>query len=281
MKKIEKGTQFVTRNLALFRCNVDHLPYDYVEGTSLVCAAGHRLDINKKGSLVFLNHAVNTEYDDAMLVSRRKVLTAGLFDGIVAGMQRALPTEKLRILDVGTGEGTPFAKLLAARATQDIGVGFDISKAGVNLATQLDTSAFFAVADLAQLPFNDAVFDAVVEFFSPSAYEEFNRVLAPNGTIVKIVPASGYLHELRELLYPVGSPNHTYDNSRVVELFKQHYPATTVEQVTYEWTIPSDLWADLLHMTPLHWGARPEAQTAAETQPLPKVTVDVMVLKSK
>ena len=281
MKKIEKGIKFVSEHLDMFRCNVDGEPYDHVEGNTLVCAHNHRLDINKKGSLYFLNHAVNTEYDDAMLAARRRVLTAGLFDGIVDAVAAQLPADPQRIMDVGTGEGTPFARLLAKRGNIDTGIGFDISKAGVNLATQLDTDAFFAVADLANLPFNDNSFDSIVEFFSPSAYEEFKRVLAPEGTLVKVVPSSGYLHELREMLYPVDSPNHTYSNQKVVDRFMENYPNATQTEISYQWQIPADLYVDLLHMTPLHWGARPEAQAAAEATPLPAVTVNVVVLTVK
>ena len=278
MKKIDKGIQFVSEHLAMFRCTVDGEPYQTVDGNSLICANNHRLDINKKGTLYFLNHAVNTEYDDAMLAARRRVLTAGLFDGIVRAVNDALPTTPQRILDVGTGEGTPFARLLAQRGNQDTGIGFDISKAGVNLATQLDTDAFFAVADLANLPFNKQSFDSIVEFFSPSAYEEFKRVLTPGGTLVKVVPAAGYLHELREMLYPVDSPNHTYSNQKVVDRFMENYPTAQQREISYEWQIPAELYQDLLHMTPLHWGARPEAQAAAEATPLQKVTVNVVVL---
>lgn len=281
MKKIEKGIKFVSEHLDMFRCTVDGEPYDNVEGNTLVCAHNHRLDINKKGSLYFLNHAVNTEYDDAMLAARRRVLTAGLFDGIVDAVAAQLTADPQRIMDVGTGEGTPFARLLAKRGNIDTGIGFDISKAGVNLATQLDTDAFFAVADLANLPFNDNSFDSIVEFFSPSAYEEFKRVLAPEGTLVKVVPSSGYLHELREMLYPVDSPNHTYSNQKVVDRFLENYPDATQTEISYQWQIPADLYVDLLHMTPLHWGARPEAQAAAEATPLPAVTVNVVVLTVK
>lgn len=278
MKKIEKGQQFLQQNLQLFRCPVCGADYESVEGYSLVCPNAHRIDLNKKGTLYFLNHAVNTEYDDAMLAARRRVLTAGLFDGIINAMDEAIDNEAHTILDVGTGEGTPFAKLLNQRGGKDTGIGFDISKAGVNLATQLDTDAFFAVADLANLPFANQSFDRVIEFFSPSSYEEFERVLAPQGKIIKVVPNSGYLHELREMLYDINSEHHTYSNDKVVQRFMERYPNVTRTGVTYQWAIPSELYKDLLHMTPLHWGARPEAQAAAEQQILTSVTVDVELL---
>lgn len=278
MKKIEKGLAFVKQELAMFRCTVCMEPYVAVEGTSLVCANHHQIDMNKKGTLTFLNHSVNTEYDDAMLAARRRVLTAGLFDGIIAGVAANLPQATQRILDVGTGEGTPFSRLLANRQLADVGIGFDISKAGINLASQLDTDAFFAVADLAKLPFNDQTFDAVIEFFSPSAYDEFKRVLKPTGRLIKVVPAAGYLRELREKLYPVGHPNHTYSNAKVVERFMAQYPDAKRQSVQYVWDIPTERYQDLLEMTPLHWGARPEAQAAAKAQPLAQITVDVELL---
>lgn len=278
MKKIDKGRVFVQENLALFQCPNCQTAFTKVVGNTVSCVNQHAFDLSKKGTLYFLNHAVNTEYDDAMLASRRKVLTAGLFDGIVDAVATALPTTSQTILDVGTGEGTPFAKLLAQRGNVDTAIAFDISKAGVNLATQLETDAFFAVADLAQLPFADATFSSIVEFFSPSAYAEFNRVIQPNGMLVKVVPNRFYLRELREMLYPEGSKHHTYDNHQVVDLFMQNYPNTEIKDVTYQWTIPTDLYADLLHMTPLHWGARPEAQAMAEQTSLTSVTVDVQLL---
>ncbi|QIL50187.1 methyltransferase domain-containing protein [Weissella coleopterorum] len=278
MKKIERGQEFITKNRQLFRCNVCHEPYEWVRGNSLICPNQHQLDLNKKGSLVFLNHAVNTEYDDQMLAARRRVLSAGLFDGIITGVADSLPSMAQTILDVGTGEGTPLVRLLEQRSGLDTTIGFDISKAGINLATQLDSNAFFTVADLAQLPFNDESFDSIVEFFSPSAYQEFNRVLKPGGRIVKVVPNAHYLSELREMLYPVDSVNHTYDNQKVVDRFIDQYPNAEITDVTYQWAIPDNLWIDLLHMTPLHWGARPESQAAAEQTPLPFVTVDIQIL---
>lgn len=278
MKKIDQGTAFVREHAHLFQCPTCREPYERVEAHTLICPNGHTIDVNKKGSLNFLNHAVDTEYDDAMLEARRRVLAAGLFDGIIKAVADQLPTEPQTLLDVGTGEGTPLAKLLDLRHNQDVGIGFDISKAGVNLGTQLDSPAFFMVADLAHLPFNENSLDAIVEFFSPSAYDEFNRVLKPGGRLVKVIPNAGYLHELREMLYPVDSSNHTYSNEKVLTRFMERYPQASQQTVTYTWEIPADKYVDLLHMTPLHWGARPEAQALAESTPLQRVTVDVTVL---
>lgn len=86
MKKIDKGREFIQNNLNLFQCPICSKSFVSVIDNSVLCAEHHSFDLSKKGTLYFLNHAVNTEYDDAMLVSRRQVLSAGLFDGIVAAV---------------------------------------------------------------------------------------------------------------------------------------------------------------------------------------------------
>lgn len=279
MKKIERGMQFVQANLGRFRCLVCDQPYLEIRDHSLWCPNGHQVDFSKKGSLYFLTHQVQSEYDAAMLAARRRVLQAGFFGPIVAAINAELPAAPQRILDIGSGEGTPLADLLKRHANpQDVGIGFDISKPGVNLATQLETPAYYCVADLAQLPFTTGAFTAIMDVFSPSAYAEFERVLAPGGQLLKIVPNPEYLIELRHLLFEPGERQYSYDNQRVLDLFKQHYPQATVKRIRYEFDLQDVAFEDLLVMTPLHWGATPERLAIATAQGLSKITVDVSLL---
>lgn len=279
VKKIDQGVAFVQANLGLFRCLVCDQPYDAINGHSLSCPNGHQLDFSKKGSLYFLTHQVQSEYDAPMLAARRRILQAGFFRPIVAAINEQLPAKPQRILDIGSGEGTPLADLLALhQQSKDIGIGFDISKAGVNLATQLDTPAYFCVADLAQLPFTANAFTAIMDVFSPSAYREFERVLAPGGQLLKVVPNSDYLIELRQLLFDPTDRQYTYDNDRVIELFKQHYPQAGQQRIHYEFDLSTVDFADLMVMTPLHWGASAANLAAAKVTGLPKITVDVSLL---
>lgn len=282
MKKIEKQRQFVRAHLDLFRCPTCQEPFAQLEENSIVCGRGHRIDFNKHGYLHFLKGAADTEYGREMFLARRQLLDAGLFKPIIQAVAERLPQRPLKILDVGTGEGTPLAQLATLRAGQgDSLLGFDIAKAGVTLATQLDLDAFFCVADLRQLPFNDQAFDAVIELFSPSDYAEFNRVLAPDGTLVKVIPNADYLVELRHLLYSQDDRHAHYDNSQVRELFARHYPDSQVQRVRYRFALPAGMAAALVEMTPLHWGRGAKQLTASELAGLQAVTVDVSLLIAK
>lgn len=282
MKKIEKQRQFVERHLALFRCPTCQEPFTQLTGNSIVCGQGHRIDFNKHGYLHFLKGAADTEYGREMFLARRQLLSAGLFKPIIQAVAELLPQRPLTILDVGTGEGTPLAQLAALRSQRsDCLVGFDISKAGVTLATQLELEAFFCVADLRQLPFNNQTFDTIVELFSPSDYAEFNRVLVPGGTLVKVIPNADYLTELRQLLYDQTDQHARYDNYRVKNLFTQHYPNCRVRRVRYQFALPTGMQAALVEMTPLHWGRGAKQLTDAELVGLRTVTVDVSLLIAK
>lgn len=278
MKKIEYAEKLVQSHQELFRCPVCHQSYAELKGNTLICEQGHTIDFNRHGYLHFLNTQGTTEYDRAMFLSRRRLLSAGLFKPIIEEVNSLLPETPQTILDVGTGEGTPLAQLAALRQNQDFYVGFDISKPGITLATQLDVPAFFCIADLRQLPFADHSFDTILELFSPSDYHEFNRVLRKNGTLIKVIPNANYLLELRHLLYGNQDQHYHYDNSKVVALFKQHYPEAKQVPVCYQFALPNELVADMVRMTPMSWGKNTRQLTESDMAKLTSVTVDVSLL---
>ncbi len=78
-----------------------------------------------------------------------------------------------------------------------LGVGLDLAKAGIVSATKQEREAIWCVADLAAAPFRNRSFDAILNILSPSNYAEFERLLSDDGIVLKVIPKSGYLKELR------------------------------------------------------------------------------------
>ncbi|KRM72325.1 methyltransferase domain-containing protein [Lacticaseibacillus brantae] len=271
MRKIEQKIEFVQANPHLFACPVcgQELRPDQ---TSLVCDNQHRFDLNKKGTVNFLNAPVPTEYTETMLAARRRVLDAGFFSPFVDRIAAEL-SPRNRVLDIGCGEGTPTAALAQSGAAT---VGFDISAPAIKLAGALASEAFFCVADLTKLPFLAGSFDTIVDLFSPGAYAEFARV-APGGRLFKVVPNADYLKELRQGLY-AGTAKATYSNERVLDRLLATYSNATITPIRYAFKASPTLFSDVVTMTPLSWQAPEEARAELLAQPPTEVTVDVSLV---
>ncbi|AUJ29317.1 methyltransferase domain-containing protein [Liquorilactobacillus hordei] len=281
MKKIEKKINFVIQNIDMFSCPVCGTRFIDTKAYSVICEDGHNFDFSKKGTLYLLTHQIKSDYDDdRMWDSRARIQAAGFFEPIAERITSIIGVEEnLRILDVGCGEGSTLSYIEEKRkGMQDAMIGFDISKRAINLAAKKETDAFYCIADLAQLPFRSDVFDIIIDMFSPSSYNEFNRVLAKGGSLIKIIPNSDYLLELRHLLYDSDNRNYSYSNHDVLELFKENYPTARIEQLKYSFQLTPELFEDLVYMTPLHWGADSMKLGQALSTGLDEVTIDVSVL---
>ncbi|WP_204123051.1 methyltransferase domain-containing protein [Lacticaseibacillus mingshuiensis] len=272
MRKIAQKAAWLADQSPLLACPVCREPL-LIEETSLVCANGHRFDLSRKGTANFLNAPVKTEYSRPMLEARRRALANGLFDPFLAEIKAQL-TATDRLLDIGCGEGTPTAKLAESGAAA---VGFDISQPAIELAGSLATSAFFCVADLAHLPFLAGRFSAIVDLFSPGAYEEFDRVRAPESRLFKVIPQADYLRELRQGLYG-GTAKGTYSNARVLARFKAAYPQAKQTAIVYDHPVDAAGFADVLAMTPLSWQAPAEKREAMLAAPPASIHVAVDLL---
>ncbi len=276
LKKIDKGRQFLLENAGLFRCPLCHTTIKTTTN-GLVCQQNHQFDLSKKGTLYFLSHAVKTEYDQAMFEPRRRMIQSGMYQPVLELLAEEL-TQEADVLDVGCGEGS-FLSALEQLHPLKRAVGFDISKEGVYAATEHPIPAFWCVADLTNLPFENQQFNTILNIFSPSHYQEFQRVLSDEGDILKIVPQEHYLRELRQAFYPDQPEKQQYSNERVVAKFAESLEVVRRQRVTYEFEIPEKNQQDLLAMSPLEWQVSPEIKKQLIKSPLKKITIDVELLK--
>ncbi|WP_373250594.1 methyltransferase domain-containing protein [Enterococcus faecium] len=260
----------------MFRCPVCQEEVKKSDN-GLICKNNHRFDLSKKGTLYFLSHAVKTEYDQGMFVPRRRMIQSGMYQPVIETIAQHLP-EEVSLLDVGCGEGSFLNELSKLKKIQNA-VGFDISKEGVYAATEQSAEAFWCVADLTNLPFADQTFNAVLNIFSPSHYQEFQRVLSEDGEVLKVVPQENYLKELRQAFYPNQPEKQSYSNERVVAKFAEAMKLTERQRVTYEFEIPEENQKDLLAMSPLEWQVEERIKADLYKNPLKKITIDIELLK--
>ncbi len=277
LKKIDRSALFLKENAPLFQCPLCQEAMSALE-KGLICRNHHRFDLSKKGTLYFLDHQIKTEYDHEMFFHRGAMIQSGMYQPLLDKIAPLCENEQ--ILDVGCGEGS-FLNNLANQTTLGPSVGFDISKEGIYLATSQPANLFWCVADLTNLPFANESFSTILNIFSPSNYQEFNRILKKDGQVIKVVPRSGYLKELRAAFYPEDEQKQSYSNQQVVDKFRQIYPEMMQQQVSYVFDIPEKNRLSLLEMSPLEWGVSPERKAKVQENPLTKITIDLDVLVSK
>ena len=274
LKKIERGTMFIQTQSDLFRCPTCHQMM-HAQEKVLVCLEGHRFDVSKKGTLYFLNHQIKTDYDREMFEHRRKLIVHGMYQPLLDLLQPFCQNQ--RILDVGCGEGS-FLQQLNEQATLLPSVGFDISKEGIYLASDYGENVFWCVADLTNLPFQEDRFTTILNIFSPSNYQEFQRVLVDGGQLIKVVPRSGYLKELRAAFYPEDEKKQHYSNQAVVEKFQETFRESERQTLTYVFDIPESCQLSILEMSPLEWGVSMEIKEKLQKNPLKRITIDLDIL---
>ena len=282
-KKIDYGRDFLKEHLSLFQCPKCQSVFKKIEGNTLICQNNHGFDVSKKGTVHFPNHHLTSDYDKEMLLSRRQMIQNGLYDPLIKKLVTDITelTSAEYIVDMGCGEGS-FVDLLAKELPESHRfIGFDLSKDGVQLASDFLGEHFFFIGDVTQMPFQDESIDVLLNIFSPSHYEEMLRVLKPEGIIIKVIPETAYLKEMRDVFYHDQPEKQSYSNENVYEKFKKDVVLLKEERVTYSLPILHKDYEAILKMSPIHWGATAEAIRYAKENPFKSLTIDVKILIGK
>ncbi len=297
--KLTVLTGLISRHEHLFRCPICSRPLKMDGSRSMICGSRHCFDLSKDGYINLIPHAVRSKYNKELFTSRRETSRHGLFDPLIDAIRNKIEdmapsrSGELRILDAGCGEGSHLAAILSALQKPDapdiLGVGVDIAKEGIRLAAKTGAPAIWCAADLAGSPFADRQFNVILNILSPANYQEFQRLLRVDGMLIKVIPGSRYLQEIRALFQgeAANQPSPAADSTtrrlvpatgRTAELFGRNFASVDVQHVEYGMLVAGEALEHLLRMTPLSWGVPEEAiQQAAEQGPL-RVTFDYEVL---
>jgi len=257
---------------------------------SLVCNRSHCFDISRQGYVNLMPHPVRSRYDKRLFEARQAVNQIGLFEPLIEQMCEVMsgvlaPSNPvIKVLDAGCGEGSHLTNIqqrLADQAPCDLlGVGIDIAKEGIHIASRSASNTIWCVADLARSPFAAKQFQMILSILSPSNYAEFQRLLADGGMVAKVIPEAGYLQELRETFY-----HHTdkaaYSNSQTLELFKRNFELLDIQRIQYSLKVEHTSIEQLIQMTPLSWNASEELVEQIRRKEALDVTCDFTLMLGK
>ena len=253
----------------IFACPICAQAVQIEDNGKVVCPNNHSFDIAKQGYINFMTKPVQSMYSKALFEARHNIISSGLYDQLQERLaQLAVGTY---FLDTGCGEGSHLARIVV-KCPEATGVGIDIAKEGILAAAKFHTGCIWCVGDLAKSPYNENSFDTIFNILSPANYDEFKRLLKPDGKVIKVVPQEGYLKELRQQAF-ADSEKERYSNEQTVERFKESFTQVTVERIMYTMPLAKELVPQLIEMTPMGWHIENKENVA-----LTEITIDLNIL---
>ena len=260
-----------------FACPICQEALDLVQ-QSLACPNRHSFDLSKFG---YVNLApqvkASKDYDKENFQNRQLVLENGFYDHILNALSECLSplAHPVNILDIGCGEGY-YSRSLQERHPDHSFYAFDLSKESIQLAAKSDQEwkVKWFVGDLAHLPLLDQSMDLLLDIFSPANYQEFKRVLAPDGRLIKVIPTATHLQEIRQKV-----KDHLdqvdYSNEQIIQHFSDHFTIENTIHCQERFELTPALREALLSMTPLLFHVDP---SQIDWTNLTQVTISATIL---
>lgn len=285
MTNKEKSAEVIRKFVHAFKCPLCNSSMEVVDLKSLVCSNNHTFDIAKQGYINLMTRSSNSHYDKNLFESRQKIIMESSLYSVVHAKISEIIKEHvddsiypIMILDAGCGEGSHLQRIIEeCNNIATIGVGLDISKAGILLAAKKYKKSIWLVGDLANSPLEDRSFHVILNILSPSNYKEFKRVLVPKGLIIKVVPRPNYLVELREALFD-DNEKKVYQNDETVDLFKKNFYLKDVFNLSYTRKLDHEELDNLVKMSPLSWNSEKADIGVFLNRASSEITVDLDIL---
>ena len=260
-----------------FACPICQEALDLVQ-QSLACPNRHSFDLAKFGYVNLAPQAkASKDYDKENFQNRQLVLENGFYNHILNALSECLSplAHPANILDIGCGEGY-YSRSLQERHPDHSFYAFDLSKESIQLAAKSDQEwkVKWFVGDLAHLPLLDQSMDLLLDIFSPANYQEFKRVLAPDGRLIKVIPTATHLQEIRQKV-----KDHLdqvdYSNEQIIQHFSDHFTIENTIHCQERFELTPALREALLSMTPLLFHVDP---AQIDWTDLTQVTISATIL---
>lgn len=248
----------------------------------------HTFDFAKQGYVNLVPHQPNSQYSKELFEARHNIIIESqlysmMHDTISKLIKSHLDVSNVSntpfvIVDLGCGEGSHLQKILDGSEDNTlIGIGLDIAKEGIIQAAKRYENPIWLVGDLAKSPLADQSCHVILNILSPSNYKEFKRIIVKDGLVVKVVPRSNYLIQLREALFD-NEEKKVYKNDKTVELFKQHFNLIEHFNLCYTKKLNKEELGNLVKMTPLAWSSDTEHINQFINMESADITVDLDIL---
>lgn len=287
--RLANGKVLIKENIDLFKCPVCGSKMNADDLKSITCINNHCFDISRSGYVNLLLKPPKSQYDKDLFVSRDIICNMGFFNPLLESIVTLIgktshninSDNHINVLDAGCGEGFHLSQVVKSLrkkwGNKFQGVGIDISKDGIQIASKRFKNVIWCVADLVKIPFMDNKFNVILNILSPSNYSEFNRLLSRNGMLIKIVPGSRYLEELRNVFYK-GTDKRRYSNNKVIERFSENFNLIDTNKILYNVAVDKEQLGHLIKMTPLSWNVPNEIIQKAFDQGINSVTADFTIM---
>lgn len=250
---------------------------------SLVCKKEHSFDISSKGYVNMLGATVPLKgYDKKFFQNRNEFFAKGYYKHIldatvsaVKNIKASANLDEMVLVDAGCGEGYYSAELSKLDGLQII--AFDIASDAIKQATKSPANVAWTIADITNIPVKDHVCDIILDVFTPANYKEFGRILKKDGYIIKIIPGSNHLIQLRKAASNQ-LRNKEYSGEEVSDYFEKHYEVVSSEILTNTMSIDQDTLKTLTAMTPLLFDAD---KSKLDLSGITEITVEAQLLIGK
>ncbi len=245
------------------------------EGGTLKCPQAHSFDVAREGyvNLLLAGRKRPKILGDTrdMLRARRRFLTRGFYDPLSGAINERVYAHLVNggrdgvcIADVGCGEGHYLGKL-KRHLDHQLGCddvcyfGMDISKEATRLAAKGHEGIGFIVANVNEkVLFSDDSIRVLLDVFAPRNVAEFDRVIAPDGLLLIVIPGPRHLANLRSELDILPLGIEADKQKHVVEQFAGAFKRVTECTVACEMNLTGAELTDLVQMTPNYWHSSSE-----------------------